>query len=105
MNKRDFYNSKISHNNERIKKVYRAKAQVERLSNDIFSTYLSSAISSLGIVVAEILAENKKLEDLLELEPSNIACSGLVESSASQSESTPEKLSARQALSQPATNR
>ena len=35
----------------------------------------------------------------------NKACSGLVESSASQSESTPEKLSARQASSTPATSR
>jgi len=39
------------------------------------------------------------------LAQANTACSGLVESSASQSEPTPEKLSARQALSQPATSR
>jgi len=37
--------------------------------------------------------------------PSNTACSGLVESSAPQRESTLKKLSARRVLSQPATNR
>lgn len=46
-----------------------------------------------------------KLNVLLNSSPPNTACSGLVESSASQSDSTPEKLSARQASSQPATNR
>jgi hypothetical protein len=42
---------------------------------------------------------------LFVLAAANKACSGLAESSASQSESTPKKLSARRALSQPATNR
>lgn len=65
MNKIVFYETKIQHNIVRIAKVRRVKASLERLYSDISSTFLNSANGSLDLVIAELLAENKTVEALL----------------------------------------
>lgn len=68
MNKIVFYETKIQHNIVRIAKVRRVKASLERLYSDISSTFLNSANGSLDLVIAELLAENKTVEALLNKE-------------------------------------
>jgi len=66
------------------------------------SYYLNTGSENLD---AALLDEWKILHEqgIIPQKPPNIARTGQVESSASQSDSTPQQLSARQVLSQPAT--
>jgi len=71
-----------------------------------FNNYDMSRVERAKGFAKEYMEELiERHEYLLSVMAANKACSGLVESSASQGDSTPEKLSARQALSQPATSR
>jgi hypothetical protein len=63
-----FYETKIQYNHVRIAKVRRVKASLERLYSDISSTFLQSANNNLGLVIAELLADNKTVEALINKE-------------------------------------
>jgi len=69
---------------------------------------LNVLVQKVEDFVRSVYGENEILVNMALVEMGvlpNTACSGLVESSAPQRESTLKKLSARRVLSQPATNR